>query len=208
MCAIDHISNQFTLELFDGEIQLPPIDRWNFPKNEREIVRTLPNGRRILEMARWGLEPEWLTSKVTAYNARSDSLAQGKPLFRAAFRTKRCLLFATSFIEHCDRRPSRIPIEVIPSGGRTFAYAGLFETKANVMTCTMVTCDPCEAIAPFHSRMPVILPEELWEPWLNPDAPSQDLLSLLNPLATPEMEIRDANLPKRDRPRDTTGSLF
>ena len=50
---------------------------------------------------RWGLLPSWAKdarSGYSTFNARAESMAE-KPAFRAAFRRRRCLVFASGYYE-------------------------------------------------------------------------------------------------------------
>ena len=54
-----------------------------------------------------------------------------------------------------------------------FTFAGLWDTWRDaegqqVRTCTIITTEPNELVASIHTRMPVILPPEAREEWLDP----------------------------------------
>jgi putative SOS response-associated peptidase YedK len=40
-------------------------------------------------------------------------------------------------------------------------------TGDRVLTCTILTGEPNDVLAPLHDRMPVILPEASWDYWLD-----------------------------------------
>jgi putative SOS response-associated peptidase YedK len=95
--------------------------------------------------------------------------------------------------------------------GRPLALAGLWEewtapdTGELVRTCTIITVGPNALMAPIHDRMPVILPPEAREAWLNPEPQeSAVLLPLLVPYAGDELELyevaRVVNSPANDVP--------
>jgi len=81
------------------ELQLPP--RYNIaPRQSVAIVRQSEAGRELTLM-RWGLLPSWTKDPKTApllNNARSETVAE-KPSFRAAFKSRRCLIPASGFYE-------------------------------------------------------------------------------------------------------------
>jgi putative SOS response-associated peptidase YedK len=53
-----------------------------------------------------------------------------------------------------------------------------------VLSCTVLTCEPNNAMAEIHNRMPVILDEKDWAKWLGEEpATEQELLALLPPCA-------------------------
>jgi putative SOS response-associated peptidase YedK len=48
-----------------------------------------------------------------------------------------------------------------------------------VESCTIITTSTNELVAPVHDRMPVILPVELEQEWLDPEISKEHALSLL-----------------------------
>lgn len=55
---------------------------------------------------------------------------------------------------------------------RPFAFAGLWDHWKNgseiIESCTIITTKANELLKPIHDRMPVILPENAYEHWLDP----------------------------------------
>ena len=116
-------------------------------------------------------------------NARSETLDQ-KPSFRTAYRKQRCLILADGFYEWSfnEQKNRKIPYffylkESNPETQqprRPFAFAGLWDRwvrrvdGVEFYTCTIITTTPNDVIAPFHGRMPVILPPESYDEWLSP----------------------------------------
>ncbi len=170
---------------------LPP--RYNVaPTQEVPAVRLGDDGGRHLVMLRWGLIPFWakdagIASKLI--NARAESVAS-TPAFRAAFRRRRCLIVADGFYEW--QKPARKgarkqPYRITRHDGEPFAFAGLWErwtepaTRQDVETCTVLTTDSNDLLAPIHGRMPVILDVENHDAWLDPSAEPERLQALLRP---------------------------
>ena len=63
-------------------------------------------------------------------------------------------------------------------------FAGLWETatvgEVTIDSCTIITTESNTVMRSLHDRMPVILPPEVWDAWLNPSQqPDAILLSLL-----------------------------
>ena len=66
--------------------------QWNISPNDSVLIQRAENGQRTLARARWGLTPPWLTDlSRTPAHARAETLAE-QPMFRQAFRERRCLL--------------------------------------------------------------------------------------------------------------------
>lgn len=162
----------------------PPSDlapRYNVaPGQPIAVVRvTRPGGGRALDRLRWGLVPSWAKERpraVTLINARSDT-ASSKPAFRAAFRRHRCLVPASGFYEW-EARPGggrKQPWLFTLRGSGPFAMAGLWERwrppeGPPLESCTILTTEPNDLVAPVHDRMPVLLPEASWDEWLDPES--------------------------------------
>jgi putative SOS response-associated peptidase YedK len=149
----------------------------------------------VLVMKRWGLVPWWATDpKLGArmINARAETLTS-KPAFRDAVRERRCLVPADGFYEWVQDGRRRQPIHFHLKDGQPFAFAGLWElwrpAGADALdTFTIITTRANELVAPVHDRMPVILPEEWWEDWLDPRrAPDDALMARLGPLPADRM---------------------
>jgi putative SOS response-associated peptidase YedK len=62
-----------------------------------------------------------------------------------------------------------------------------------VESCTIITTTPNDLVAPVHDRMPVILPPEIEEPWLDPEVEAHEALSFLEPYPAVLMKAREAS---------------
>ena len=77
--------------------------------------------------------------------------------------------------------------------------AGLWEAwigpgGEEVESCTVLTTSASDRIAFLHERMPVILPREHWDRWLEPRTREPDeLVSLLVPFSSDAMALRPVN---------------
>jgi putative SOS response-associated peptidase YedK len=134
---------------------------------------------RSIRVMRWGLVPHWAKDPSVGsrmINARAESAAD-KPAFRDAVARRRCLLPADGWYEWQSEPGSRKqPIFITPADGSGVALAGLWSTwrGANVTapplaTCAVVTTEAVGPLAEIHDRMPLILPVQAWETWLDPD---------------------------------------
>lgn len=184
------LARQFNL--FD----LPDIvPRFNIaPSTAVLVIRESPRGR-IGELMTWGLEPPWAGSDPgerklpKPINARAETLTQ-RPMFRDAFRSRRCILPATGFFEW--RRPPGAPTQpfyIHPAGEPVFALAGLYEPghDGKPGTCCIVTTAANELMANIHDRMPLVLDAADVAKWLDPDTALADLKALLVPAPADEM---------------------
>ena len=165
-------------------------EHYNVAPTQRVLVVVEQAGRRIVTAYRWGLIPPWAESPqigARMINARAETVAE-KPAFRTAFRRQRCLIPAVAFYEWKTVAGRKIPHAIVRRDGTPMAFAGLWSSWQNARTgetihsCTIITTTANEVLAPFHDRMPVILPREAWDSWLDVSIDSVPLLqSLLAP---------------------------
>ena len=191
---------------------LPEVSpSYNVAPTQR-VAAVLNGGGRHLEMLRWGLIPSWADDPQIGsrmINARIET-APEKPSFRKAFKERRCLIPADGFYEWQKTSDGKQPFYIHMEGGSPFAFAGLWESWQDpegpeVRSCTILTTDPNDLLAPIHNRMPVILHPEDYELWLDPDVQEVDLLSpLLVPYPVDSMEAypvsRRVNNPANNEP--------
>jgi putative SOS response-associated peptidase YedK len=165
------------IDLFGVQERLNLAPNYNAaPTQSLPIVRARDGGGRELVSARWGLVPFWakdLTIGARAFNARAETLAE-KPMFRDAYRRRRCLVPADGFYEWRKTGGAKQPFLIRVKGGRTFAFAGLWERwgkdAETVTSFTIVTTEANAFMAELHDRMPVILDPRDWASWLEPQA--------------------------------------
>jgi putative SOS response-associated peptidase YedK len=142
------------------------------PTQPIPLVRLL-DGKRSFALMRWGLLPAWVkdpTAFSLLVNARGESVLD-KPAFRNAMRRRRCLIPADGFYEWRPDAPKR-PYFVRPKSGGAIAFAGLWETWTGpngeeLDTAIIVTTRANRLLAPIHERMPVIVPPEAFDLWLD-----------------------------------------
>lgn len=168
--------------------------RFNIAPTQQIAVVRRVDKHRELSMMRWGLVPSWskdVKAGPPLVNARGDTVAT-KPAFRSAFKKRRCLVPASGFYEWQKgdgktKQPFHIHLKREP----LFAFAGLWECwkggSEPLESATIITTDANELMLPIHDRMPVILPEEAYETWLDPDVDAKRLESLLRSFPATEM---------------------
>lgn len=174
------------IDLFGVQERLNLAPTYNAaPTQSLPIVRLADGGRRELVTARWGLVPFWAkdtTIGARAFNARAETLAE-RPMFREAYRRRRCLVPADGFYEWQKTDGAKQPFLIRVRGGGPFAFAGLWERwgkdAETITSFTIVTTRANAFMAELHDRMPVILDPPHWSRWLDPA--SGDAAALLRP---------------------------
>ncbi len=178
----------------------------------QNIIIIINDGKKQLIECEWGFIPSWAKEPSVGnkmINARSETVAD-KPTFKSAFKNRRCLVVADGFYEWRKEGGVKIPIYIHLKSGKPFGFAGLYNPWISpegdqICTCTIVTTEANELLKPIHNRMPVIIPEDQQDLWLDPAVQEKEpLLSLLNAFDSKEMDFYDVspmvNSPKNNSP--------
>ena len=143
-------------------------------------------------------------------NARAETLAE-KPSFRVSLGRRRCLILADGFYEWQAVGKKKVPYFIRLLDDRPFAFAGLWESWQGpdhtlVESCTIITTEANSLMRPIHDRMPVILPSECHQRWLDPALRDTAAVTpLLRPYPAQDMTAAPVsayvNSPAHDDPR-------
>ncbi|HEY1979988.1 MAG TPA: SOS response-associated peptidase, partial [Xanthobacteraceae bacterium] len=130
-------------------------------------------------LMRWGLLPSWVKDPKTfplLINARGESVLD-KPAFRNAMRRRRCLIPTDGFYEwqaqgSGPKRPHFVGVKRQAGGVPPLAFAGLWETWTGpngeeLDTAAIITTTANRALSALHNRMPVFVPKEAFDLWLD-----------------------------------------
>jgi putative SOS response-associated peptidase YedK len=157
---------------YSEQPNFPP--RYNIAPTQPVPVVRLAEGRRSFALVRWGLIPAWVKDPRTftlLINARGESVLD-KPAFRNAMRRRRCLFPTDGFYEWRQEGKAKRPFFVRPKAGGPMAFAGLWETwmgpnGEETETGAIVTTRANRTLAAIHDRMPVIVPPDAFDFWLD-----------------------------------------
>ncbi|QCQ93930.1 SOS response-associated peptidase [Rhodococcus sp. SGAir0479] len=143
-----------------------------------------PVTRRIRRM-RWGLVPSYASDPgrgAPLFNARSETVAT-KPAFKSSLRFRRCLVPMDGWYEWqtepgADGKAAKAAYYMSRGDGQRLFMAGLWSvwhdpkapTNPPLLSTTILTTDSVDQLANVHDRMPLILPPERWDAWLDPDS--------------------------------------
>jgi len=150
----------------------PP--RYNVAPTQPVPIVRMVEGKREFALVRWGLIPSWVRDPrgfSLLINARGESLNE-KPAFRAALRYRRCLFPADGFYDWRREGERARPYYVHRKDGGPMAFAGLWENwmgphGEEMETAAIVTTRANRMLATIHPRMPVIVPPEALDLWLD-----------------------------------------
>jgi putative SOS response-associated peptidase YedK len=155
------------------------------------IVPTLVyDGRRIVKPMRWGLIPHWLKEEKVStgiINARAETLTQ-KPSFSDLTYKNRCIVITDGYYEWIKEGSNKVPYYICRLDNSIIPMAGLWDlwksskSGEEIYTYTIITTNINPALSWIHERMPVIIPNENIDIWINWKSylPS-DALGLLRP---------------------------
>ena len=140
-----------------------------------------------VQPARWGLVNSWAKDAKRAsrqINARSETVAESRAYARP-FARQRCLVPADGWYEWSGPKTQRQPHWIHRADREPFLFAGLYDTwypepERPAITFTILTQPAIDSLASIHDRMPVVLPPDRHEAWLDPvPREREDVLALL-----------------------------
>jgi len=176
-----------------------PGPRYNVAPTDEALVVVERDDRRAIRAYRWGLIPHWATSAsrgAKAINARLETVA-ASPLFRDSLRRRRCLVPVEAFYEWRRDGRTRQPFAIARVDDEPLVLAGLWagwrrpEDGIVVRTFTIVTTAADGPIAALHDRMPVVLGDDAWGPWLRSSGDDAgEALAILRSMPSPDVELR------------------
>jgi putative SOS response-associated peptidase YedK len=182
---------------------------WNIaPTNPiyivRESIEEQSIVKRDLAIVSWGLIAPWLSdpaeakaSQSRAINARSESVHE-KPTFRDGFKSRRCLVPAQGYYEWATALGKYRPKQafyISSRDGQQLPIAGIWSTWRApngevIETASIITQEAQGELATIHSRMPVFMPHNRWQPWLDPKNKDVESLRNLMVVDSPESIVR------------------
>lgn len=191
---------ELQLELFNrGITDLYQVSGFAHPK-----MLIYPDKESLPIPATWGLVPHWVKDekhedfwkKVNTLNAQGEKMF-GLPSYRDSAVSKRCLIYVDGFYESHHIKGKTYPtypffIQRIDS--EPFPLACLWSewtnpiTRIKLTSFAIVTTVGNRMLSKIHNnpkiegpRMPVILPEELADEWINPSLSQKEVKDLLLP---------------------------
>ena len=141
--------------------------RYNIAPTTQDRSHPPRGGGNELAPMRWGLVPSWwkkpLNELPSTFNARAETVAE-KPMFRSAFKSRRCIIPASGFYEwtgEARREDAALFLRRqaarrwrSPDYGRRGA---ILRAMLGSNSATIIVGTANEWMSRFHDRMPVIL---------------------------------------------------
>ena len=167
--SLDELARRFDFDSNRDDFE----PRYNIAPTQ-QVLAVVGGDARRAGFIRWGLIPQWAkgdSASPPVINARAETVAE-KPTFRDSLRRRRCLILADGFYEWQTVGDTKRPMRVALRSGEPFAFAGLWSMSSDsegnrISSCAIITTTANDLLRPIHHRMPVILPEELENLWLD-----------------------------------------
>ena len=203
--SIDEILAQFDL----AEAPDFPSHFNIVPSQAIPVVREV-DACREMTMMRWGLVPGWskkIDSGYSLHNARAETVAD-KPVYRSAYKKRRCLIPASGFYEWKTEQGGKQPYCIRLANHKPMAFAGLWEGREvegqAIESCTIIVTAANDIVRPVHDRMPVIIDPADYALWMSPEQQTEQAGSLLRAYPSERMEVypvsRKVNSPANNDP--------
>lgn len=167
-----------------------------FPTNVVPVIASARSGRKTVFPMKWGYALKGKDNKIsTVLNARSETAGR-KPTFRDSWRQHRCIVPASYYFEweHAASRDLRrtldtgsvmdqtlrsekIKYAIQPKGSEITWLCGLYRIEDGFPHFVVLTREPGRDIRFIHDRMPLILPKDKIDAWIDPSIPAEKIAS-------------------------------
>ena len=127
---------------------------------------------------KWGFQ---IPGRSLIVNARTESAAQ-KPTFKESWARHRCIIPASWYFEweHLTgangKKKTGDKYMIQPAGSSITWLAGLYRIEEGFPVFAVLTREPTEDLRRIHDRMPLIMPRDLIDEWINPEAEAEELV--------------------------------
>ena len=137
------------------------------PTDQVDVILPAADGGHDFARMRWGLVPYWWSKPLkqvpATFNARSDTVAS-KPMYRDAFRRRRCVIPMSGFYEWRQMEDGKQPFFISGAESPVLSVAWLWDNWTNresgeaIRSCTMIVTEANLFMSEIHDRTPVFLP--------------------------------------------------
>jgi putative SOS response-associated peptidase YedK len=179
-------------EYFGAQVDTPALpENYNVaPTSDVYAIVASVDRTPAVRAFHWGLVPSWAKEmKVGSrmINARAETVAE-KPAFKPLLRKHRLIVPMDGFYEWkvVPGQKTKQPMFIHRPDGGPLSVAGLWATWRDrdagpdapwLHSLTIITTSANEMMSAVHDRMPVVLPPERWEAWLDPENQDVDALT-------------------------------
>ncbi len=173
---INHLNRKKPTPVKTGEVR---------PTDVAAVIANNKSLQPIPFAMKWGYS---LADRQPLINARSET-ADSKPLFRDGMQQRRCLIPASHYFEWQRLANKKIKNAIKPVNSKEMYMAGVYRIQNGIPEFVILTREPGESIRHIHDRMPVILPRDALNDWMNIRYSATEVMrsAILNMEFEPEM---------------------
>lgn len=150
-----------------------------FPDSLVPVIATGRSEKKKVFPMLWGYQVTGMNRPLL--NARTET-AMAKKTFADSWLEHRCIVPASWYFEWTHHKRTDGKIEtgkkyaIMPKGQELTWLCGLYRLENNYPHFVILTREPGEEIAFIHDRMPLIMPEEMINDWINPKYSAKEIL--------------------------------
>lgn len=156
--------------IIDGEVR---------PTDIAPVIAPDSKGARGVFPMQWGFLDSG--NKRTLFNARVETAGE-KQTFKESWRSRRCIIPATCYFEweHFKSPDGKVKIgnryAIQPTGCTVTWLCGLYRIEDGYPVFVVLTKEPTVELGRIHDRMPLMLPKDRIDEWINPSSVPEDLI--------------------------------
>ena len=142
------------------------------PTDITPVIAPNKKGIRTVYPMRWGFNNP--NHDSTVFNARVET-ANSKPTFKDAWKSHRCIIPASYYFEwehfksDNGKEKTGAKYSIQPEGTTMTCLCGLYRIENGFPVFVVLTKEPSENVSFIHDRMPLIMPQDKINDWINPE---------------------------------------
>ena len=119
--------------------------------------------------------------QTSLFNARVESATE-KPTFKESWEKRRCIVPASWYFEwehmtmNDGKKKTGDKFMLQPKGSPVTWLCGLYRIEEGLPCYVILTREPSEEIRFIHDRMPLMLPDQCIDEWINPNANPAEII--------------------------------
>ena len=144
------------------------------------VIAPNASGQKSVFPMQWGFLAR--DQRRPLFNARMET-AKEKPTFRDAWTKHRCIIPAAFYYEWehftspSGKTMTGSKYAIQPAGCTATWLCGLYRIEDGYPVFVILTKSPTDELARIHDRMPLMLPEDMIDAWIQPTENPEELLS-------------------------------
>lgn len=148
-----------------------------YPSQTTPVVIRHDDENRLGKMS-WGFVIPGL--KKLMINSRVETVFEKKS-FKTSIEQRRCIVPASAFLEWKEKQPFTVKLEK----GLPMSFAGIYkkhvdESGETIWQFSILTRAANESMVSLHERMPLMLPIQTFETWMDPRTSLDEIHHLLH----------------------------